>query len=76
MPFVRVDSQSDVAFHILDATDISSHLPRELIVRTPCCTHTEKGSVCDRLRVSCDTIVGFGCQVYVLRAETGKDIGD
>jgi hypothetical protein len=76
VPFVRVDAEGDVLFDIFDAPNVTACLPRKLVVRGPCRTHAEKGSMGDSLGVCGNAIVLLGGEVDVLRSETGHDILD
>lgn len=76
MPFVRVDTQGDVALYIFDSADVTTDFPWELVVRLPRGTHAEERGMCDCLRVSSDAVVGLGRKIDVLGAKTGKDLFD
>ena len=76
VPFVGVDPQCDVRFHVLDPAHVPARLPGELIVRAPRRAHAQECRVRDGLRVGGDAVVGLGREVYVLGAEAGEDARD
>lgn len=69
VPFVRVDAQRDIDLDVLDTPDPAGHVPGKLVVGTPCRAHAQERSMCDGLRIGCDSIVEFAGQVDVFRPE-------
>jgi hypothetical protein len=73
VPLVAVDAKGEVHLHVLDAANVSWHLPGELLVGCPCGAHGEESSVGDSLCVRSDAIVHVGGEVYMLGLEAAED---
>lgn len=76
MPFVRVDAQSDVAFHVFDPADPARHFPGELVVGLPCGAHAQEGGVCDGLGVGGDAVVFLAREEDIFGAEGREGVCD
>lgn len=70
VPFVGVDPERDVHLDVLDASYPSSDLPWKLVVRSPCGSHTQEGSMGDSLRIRRDVVVHLAGEVDVAGSET------
>ena len=76
MPLVAVNAKCEVHLHVLNATDVSWHLPGELLVSCPRGAHREESSMSDGLCVCSDAVVLVGGQVYMLGLEAAEDALD
>jgi hypothetical protein len=70
VPLGGVDSERDVDLDVLDAPDVTSRLPRELVVCVPGSAHAEEGGVGHSLGVCCDAVVLFAREVDMRGLET------
>jgi len=76
VPFLRVDSESEVNFYVFDAPDVACYFPRELGVGMPGFAHGEESGVCYGLRVGSYAIVVRGREIDVSGAKAGEDVFD
>lgn len=76
MPFVRVDAERDVAFHVFDPADPARHFPGELVVGLPCCAHAQERGVCDGLCVGGYAVVFLAGEEDIFGAEGGEGVCD
>lgn len=70
VPLVGVDAEHEIALDVFNTANIAVNFPRELVVREPCRTHAQKGSMCHSLRVCCDPIMLLGGETDVVGAKT------
>ncbi len=76
VPFLGVDSESQVDLDILNTTDISSDLPRKLSISMPGFTHTKEGGMGDSLSICCDAVMLCCGEIDVSGAKTRKHMLD
>ena len=69
MPFLAVDTDCQIDLDMLDATDVTAHHPRELVVRMPCFAHGKECRMSNGLCIGGDAVMFFRCEVDKIRLE-------
>jgi len=74
VPLIRVDAEGNVHLDVLNTTDVTRAVPRELVVREPCTAHAEESGMSNSLCVRCNAIMLLGGKIDVLGPEAGHNI--